>query len=1085
MNLLPNLLTIKLLIKPDSMKKLSLLLLMLVFAIGSTMAQRTVSGVITDSSGEALIGANVLVKGTTIGTITDIDGSYSLEVPDDANTLVISYTGYSTQEMDIFGLSSANVTLAEGEVLDEIVVTGLGIKKEKKALGYAVTTIGSADINLKPEADVGRILRGKVPGVDITSTSGLAGSGTNVIIRGYSSITGDNQPLFVVDGVPFNANTNSDRGFESGGATASSRFLDLDPNSIKEISILKGLSATVLYGEAGRNGVVLVTTKNGDIGDSDKGLEISVSQSLMATQVGGIPETQKIYGNGWQGDASNAFSNWGAPFKDTEEFNTQLNGITNGGAYQLDTDGNIVHPYSIANFAGDFPELGENKIPWVAQDALAEFLDGTGRSSNTSINISNNLGSNSAVNMSYSYLNDEGFIPGNNLRRHNFGLGMRTKLSNGLRVGGTFNYSKSDRNTPPATPIYSSNPIDGVSLFSNVLYTPVSHDLYGWPNTNPVDNSSVYYRSNNGIQHPLWTLNNVNDNEKVDRFFGNLNFGYDLTDFLSINYRFGVDNYTQTQKYAINKGGPQIPAGALNTSKRTNTIVDQNINFLFDKYINDDINVDAIVGVNLRRDDNDYDNTNSTGQFIFGLQQHDNFTNHLNFSRTFEENLIGAYVSASVGYKNYAYLTLSGRNDWTSTLEDDNRSVFYPSASVSFIPTDAISSLANSNAVNYLKLRLGYGTSAGYPNPYRTRAVLSTTTNDFGGSLNANSISNVFGNPGLMPERHTELEFGLDGRFIDNRVGVDLSLYNKNSTDLIIDLDLDPSTGFSESTVNSAEMKNTGVELGLTLTPIRSNLITWDFTTNFTKNVSEIISVADGVDQVVIDGFSFLGNFAVPGEPYGVIQGTTIIRDEASGLPIVGANGIYQEGPQDIIGDPNPDFIMNFINSVTIKGVTLRAQFDWQQGGDIWGSTASTLTARGIAGETGFDRFVPVIVTGLKENAEGELVTNDIQVSANNAYWRNTGVWYDENRIFDATTIRLREISLSFAIPQKFLDKTPFGNASLTFAGQNMWYKAVNFPESINFDPEVLSLGVGNGRGFDFVTGPTSKRFGGTLSFTF
>lgn len=1073
------------------MKKLSLLLFMVVFVVGFTMAQRTVTGNISDTEGLALIGANVTATGTTVGTITDIDGNFTLDVPSGVESLTVSYTGFNTQTVALDASNRVDVVLSEGLELGEVVVTGLGIKKEKKALGYAVTTIGSSDINLKPEADVGRILRGKVPGVDITSTSGLAGSGTNVIIRGYSSITGSNQPLFVVDGVPFNTDTNNDRAFTSGGATASSRFLDLDPNSIKEVSVLKGLSATVLYGEAGRNGVVLVTTKNGDIADADKGLEINVNQSLFATKIGGIPETQKVYGNGWQNDASNAFSNWGAPFAGTSHFNTHVNSITDGsGRYNLAEDGTIQHPYTFTNFAESFPELNGTRIPWQSANALEEFLGGTGIFNNTSLNISNSLGENSAVNFSYSYMDDEGFIPNNELKRHNFGLGMRTKLSNGLRIGGSFNYSKSDRNTPPAAPIYSSNPIDGASLFSNVLYTPVNWDLYGNPHVNPANGSSVYYRGGNDVQNPLWTLENISDTEKVDRFFGNANFSYNLADHLSVNYRIGIDNYTQTQKYAINKGGSQVPDGGLTTSERINTIIDQNINLTYDTYFNDDWNLDALVGMNFRRDDNDFTRTSSTQQFIFGLQNHGNYASHNNRSFITEENLIGAYVTAALGYKNFAYLNFQARNDWTSTLEDNNRSVFYPSVSLSFIPTDAFAGLQNNSLLNYLKFRLGYGTSAGYPNPYSTRTLLGTNANAFltsgGTTVQTNFVSNTFGNPDLMPELHKELEFGVETRLIDNRVALDLSLYNKTSSDLIIDLELDPSSGGTESTINSAELNNKGVEVGLTLTPVITSDLRWDFTTNFTRNRSEVVKIAEGVDKVLISGLSFLGNFAIPGEAYGVIEGSRVLRDEETGLPIVGGNGVFQGDPdQGIIGDPNPDFNMNFINSIGWKGVNLRVQFDWQQGGDIWGSTASTLTSRGIAGETGFDRFLPVIVTGLKQAADGTLVPNDIQVSANNAYWRNSGVWYDENRIFDATNVRLREVSLSYALPKSMLDKSPFGSASITFSGQNLWYKAVNFPESINFDPEVLSTGVGNGRGFDFVTGPTAKRYGATLSFSF
>ncbi len=1097
------------------MKRLLLLSLTMFLALGFAIGQRTVSGVVTDGTGEAMIGAAVQVKGTTIGTLTDVDGSYSLEVPEGATTLLVSYVGYQTQEIELGVSNVVDVVLDQGTVLDEVVVTGLGIRKEKKALGYAVTTIGSADVNLKPEGDVGRLLRGKAPGVDITSTSGLAGSGTNIIIRGYSSITGNNQPLFVVDGVPFNTATNSDRDFESGGATASSRFLDLDPNSIKDISILKGLAATVLYGEQGRNGVVLVTTKNGAIGEADKGMEVSVSQSMFVTEIGGIPETQKIYGNGWQNDASNAFSNWGAPFAGTQEFRTHINAITDGsGRYQLDENGTIIHPYSFTNFADDFPDIKGSRIPWVAQNALEQFLGGTGLFSNTSLNISNKLGNNSAVNFSYSYLNDEGFIPNNNLNRHNFGLGMKTKLANGLRINGSFNYMTSDRNTPPATPIFSSNPIDGASLFSNVLYTPISHDLYGWPNTNPKDGSSVYYRANNGIQHPLWTLENINDNEGVNRFFGNINLGYDFSESLSLNYRFGIDGYTQKQRYEINKGGPQLPDGGLFTSERINRILDQNLNLLYDKNITDDWNLSGVVGLNLRNDDLARTFTRSTEQFVRGLQVHSNYAVHQNESDEFKTTLLGAYGTLSAGFKNFLYLNVQARNDWTSTLEIPNRSTFYPSASISFIPTEFVPALQNSNLVNYLKLRVGYGTSAGYPRPYQTRTVLGTNAQAFivnGNTIQSNFVSNQFGNSELRPERHNELEIGLESRLLNNRVNVDLSLYDKRSSDLIIELELDPSTGGTLSTVNSARLSNRGVELGLTISPVVSENFRWDFTTNFTRNLSLIEGIAEGVDQVLIDGFTFLGNFALGpvdandddldqrslefarlrgGQyyyPYGAIIGSRILRDEATGLPIVENGGRYQADPNDgVIGDPNPDFLMSFISSMSLlKGLNFRVQFDWQQGGDIWGATASTLTSRGIAAETAFDRFVPVVVTGLKRDADGNLVENDIQITPNNAYWRNSGVFYAENRIFDATTVRLREISLSYVFPKSFMEKTPFGSASLTLSGQNLWFNAVNFPESINFDPEVLSLGVGNGRGFDFVTGPTSKRYGATLNFTF
>ncbi|GAB5523964.1 MAG: SusC/RagA family TonB-linked outer membrane protein [Roseivirga sp.] len=1052
------------------MKRVLLTLLMSVLVCVYIQAQtRTVSGKVTDETGQPLPQVTVLLKGTTTGTPTDADGNFRLSVPDAGGTLLFRFLGYVTQEIEIGTQSVINLQL-QPEVTDvgEVVVTALGITREKASLGYAVTSIGANDIQSRPEADVSRILRGKVPGVDITSTSGLAGSGTNIIIRGYSSITGNNQPLFVIDGVPFNTDTNNDRSFAAGGATASSRFLDLDPNNIADISILKGLSATVLYGEAGRNGVVLVTTKTGGGDSGNNKMDISLTQSVFVNQVGGVVEDQDQYGNGWQNFASAAFSNWGAPFDQPNR-----NGLT---------DGTIAHPYSRSALNDVFPELIGARYDYRAYDNLQNFFV-TGTQINTSLGINSRIGDNSSISFNQSYLKDGGYIPNNEFEKHNTSLGFRTKLNNGLSIAASGNFISSKRITPPAAPIYSSNPISGTSLFSNVLYTPRSVDLHGLAYERPDDNSSIYYRGGNDIQHPLWTLNNVSDDETVNRFFGNVTFNYKLADWLNVSYRFGLDTYDQQQDFTQNKGGRQNPDGLFTTSDRSNTITDQVLTFSANKDLNADWNINGLLGVNLRRETSTSNFITSTQQFIYGLFTHNNFITNVATSGIREVNTNGIYGQVSLGYQGALFVNLSARNDWTSTLEPENRSVFYPSVSVSILPFDLAQTQVN--GIEYLKVRLGYGTSAGYPGPYQTRNILSTSPNRFidgGGTIiNSNSISTRFGNPNLERELHEEFELGVEARMLNNKVNLDLSFYQKKSSDLIIDLDLDPSTGFTNSTINAAEIENKGLEAQVSVRVIEKadwNLMS---TVNFTTNEGTVNSVAPGIDQVVISGFSFLGNFAIPGQPYGIIQGSRIQRNDA-GQPIISASGTYQQDTDiGIIGDPNPDYNLSWINEIGYKFLSLRVQIDYVHGGDIWGSTASTLTGRGIAGETGFDRFVPVVATGVK--ADGS--PNDVQITPNRHYWEHTGVFYDENRMFDATTLRLREISLSVVAPSSWLTKTPFGSASLTFSGQNLWYKAFNFPESINFDPEVLSLGVGNGRGFDYVTGPTSKKYGATLSLTF
>lgn len=1056
------------------MKRLSLAIMLALMSISAMLAQRTVSGTVTDTKGEPLIGVSIFARGTSVGTVTDIDGTYSLNVPEGVHTLVFSYTGFETVEMPLGASNVIDVQMEEAvEQLSEVVVTGLGIRKEKKALGYGVTTLDQSSLELRPEADVARVLRGKVPGVDITATSGLAGSGTNVIIRGYSSITGNNQPLFVVDGVPFSSQTNSDRGVLAGAATASSRFLDLDPNNIAEVSVLKGLSATVLYGEEGRNGVILITTKNGASRDLNKKFEITVDQSFFANDIASLPNDQDKYGNGFWNTASAAFSNWGAPFDQP-------------GKNGLDENGTIRHPYDRAALNAVFPQYVGARYKYQPYDNLQNFFQ-TGLISNTSVNVANRLSEGTSINFNYGYRNEEGFVPLSNYTKNTFGLGVNTRLSNQIGVRTTLNFVRSDRKAPPAGTSTSSNPNSGASLFSNVFYTPRSIDLNGLEWENPLDHSSIYYRSGNDIQHPYWTLNNTKDTEKVNRFFGTFTFDYNLTDWLTLTYRYGLDTYTQTTRYAINKGGTQVPNGLLETRERINTIHDHNANLSINRDINEDWNVDAVAGFNVRADFFDFTGTFSTQQFVFGLQDHGNYIEHSTDSYKEEKSLLGAYLSATLGYRRFLYLNLQGRNDWTSTLEKDNRTQFYPSASLSFIPTEVFTDMTSGGVVDYLKFRFGYGTSAGYPNPYQTRNILGVTTREFidlnNVVINTNTVSNRFGNPALAPELHEEVEFGMEGRFLRNRLGIDLSLYQKKSTDLIIDLDLDPSTGFENTTVNAAKITNKGLELGVDITPIKSRDFSVTLNGNFTTNEGTVDEIFPGIDQIAIVGiFTSLGSYAIPGQPYGVIQGEKVKRDENGNL-VVGSAGTYEvDASLQVLGDPNPDYNVNGGISLNYKDIiSFNALLTYVEGGAIYATLPSTLMGRGILKETDFDRFVPLIAPGVK--ADG--TPNDVQITSTDHYWRNGGVFIDEMRTYDGSYLKLREISLTFSLPKSVLDNTPFGSASLTLSGQNLWYKAYGFPDGANFDPEVLSTGVGNARGFEMMNVPTAKQVGGTLRLTF
>lgn len=1048
--------------------------LLLAFSMQFSFAQeKTVTGTVTDASGMPLPGATVVVKGTNRGTSTDFDGKFSIKASA-GETLDFSFVGYKTSSIKVGASNVVNATLADDTALDEVVVTGMAIKRDKKTLGYAVTTISNEDFASKPQTDVARALTGKAPGVNIQQTSGLSGSGTNIIIRGYSSINGSNQPLFVVDGIPFNSDTNNDGDFVAGSTNASSRFLDLDPNSIESISILKGLSATTLYGSAGRNGVILVTTKSGNTKDLRKKMEVSVATSYFANEVANLPDYQNNFGNGFYQTYAEAFSNWGPRFGTT-------------GAQGIAADGTVPHPY--ADVAA-FPEFASAREVYAPRNNIEPFFR-TGSVLTNSINIG---GRSKEVNYNFGFgqTTDNGFVENNNYKRINFSGGGSAKLTNGLTLTSSMQYVMTDRKTPPTAAGFGSNSAAGEnSIFANILYTPRNIDLFNYPYQSPIDGSSVYYRAD--IQNPRWTLYNASDSEKVRRFFVNTTLSYELNSWSNVSYRLAYDAYNQTQTYLVNRGGPQNPNGTMNTTNRLSTTWDHTLSYNFNTTLGGESSswkLDGVLGFNPRLERLDYNGVFSSDQFIFDLRTHDNFSEHSGSSAVISSNTIGLFGSATLGYKEYLFLNLQGRNDWYSSLQPDNRSIFYPSASVSFLPSEAFKGIKG-NVVNFLKVRLGYGSSAGFPSPYSTVIGLASSTRVFndptlGTNVNTLGLSARLGNLNLKPELITEIELGIEGKFFNNRLGLDFSIYDKRSTDLLLTSQpIDPSTGFTVTSTNNAEVSNKGIELGLNFHLIKNegDGFNWNVNTMFTTNRNIVESLGGGLERTPFAGFTDLGNFAVPGRPYGVIYGTARVKD-ANGNYVIDADGDYLVSSEvQEIGDPNADWRGTLINELSYKNFTLQWQFEYQKGGDIFSITAASLLARGLTTDTDFDRSRTFVIPGVLENGN----VNNIQIPATQFYFNNTGLGGTprELAVYDATNLRLREVSLSYTFPKSILDKTPFGSATLSFVGQNLWFKAFNFPSGLNFDPDVTSLGVGNGQGFDFLTGPTNKRYGFNLNLTF
>ncbi|MEO6454658.1 MAG: SusC/RagA family TonB-linked outer membrane protein [Ginsengibacter sp.] len=1061
------------------MMKLICILISNLFICLAFSQKTEITGVVSDSSGNAVANVSIKERATKNGTTTDKNGFFKLSTTPGA-PLEVSMVGY--RQVVVSAAPNLSVTLNPVSTsLTEVIVSAMGIRREKKAFGYAVSTVNAKDIEQRSEGDLGRILTGKAPGLNILNTSGLSGSGTQIVIRGISTITGgDVSPLFIIDGVPFDAGTNtltnSGTGFYFGNQT-SSRFLDIDPNNIESVNILKGLSATTLYGEFGRNGVILITTKNGSGRKINKKAEVTLTQSFFTNKVSNLPDYTDKYGGGFNLAPSPAFSNWGAEFKNTPD--------------------SFAHPYDRAAVTGALPQYKGAKYAYKPYNSVEDFFR-TGLVQNTSVNV-NGGGQNASYNASYSYLSDEGFTPGNNLLKNNFGLGGNAALSNKLSLSGNFNYITTDFNTPSIGSSGGSSTDAGVSIFGDLIYTPRSIDLMGWDYQNPADGSSVYYRANNGIQNPRWTAENAKSHQQVKRFFGSTQMKYEFFKGFTATYRIGLDNYAERQALTVNRGGvsggPKFISGLYRTTDATNTITDHTFLLSYNKSISANWNISADGGVNYRHDKYLQEGGLSTGQLVFGLFDHSNFINHdvlaedgvADLDYVSERKSLGVFAQSTVGYKDFLYLNIGGRNSWSSTLEKNNRSLFYPNLSLSFIPTSVIQSLKGSSVLSYLKLRASYATSARFPSPYGTRTGLSVGTNAFvtltGNAVNVNKIPNTLANPDLKPELIKEYEAGVEGRFLNNRITLDLTGYFRTSTDQILFRQLDPSSGYDFVTVNAGSVDNKGIELALGYNVVRGKAWRWQLDGNFTLNRNKVHDMPDYIKQITLNGFSNLGLYALNNQPLGVIQGSTMQRDTKSGLPVVNERGLLIATTDiSIIGDPNPDYKLTGISTLSYKSLSFRMQWDFTKGGDIYSTTVRALLARGVTKDLDFDRSLPIIIPN---TVKQDGTPNDIQNSATNIYFESLGFGPNEVSVYDATVVRLREVSLSYAIPAGVLKKTPFGAASINLSGNNLWYHAPNFPKYTNFDPETTSLAGGAVAGFERLTGPSSRRLGVSLRVTF
>ncbi|SFB75962.1 TonB-linked outer membrane protein, SusC/RagA family [Flagellimonas taeanensis] len=1018
-------------------------LCILLFFGGMVYAQKQITGTVGDANGP-LPGASVILKGTTVGTTTDFDGNYTITLQGGQDVLQFSYVGYLTKEIQVGTQTVVNVTLEENaEVLQEVVVTAQGIKKSKKALGYAIANVRPDEVEKRPEADMARALQGKVAGVSITPADGQTGSSSEIRIRGNVSLTGTNSPLIVVNNVPFNG-----------------LLRDIDPNDIESISILKGFNASVLYGSEGRNGVILIQTKSGSARTGEVRTTASYSTTVYSNTVSQLPEFQNTYSNGLEGVQFDPtiLSNFGPAFS---------------------TLGEVAHPY--ASLAQIFPEFEGATVQIAAKPDNVRniFRMGIGTTHSFTFAASKEK---VGFNLSAGYADEQGIIDHNDLKRFNLSVGGKAQLTDKLNVSANIGYSTRKVNL-----------VNDESIFSVVYHLPRWIDLTELPYQNPLTGESVYYRNDT---NPLWILHNSGNYDDKIRVFGNVAADYQIAESLNLTYRVGFDSETYMGFDYSNKGGysdDSFRNGYLNLGDSKEVIINQTALLGYNKDLFKNFNLEAQLGMNSQLTRYTGNSTSSDGQIVYGFLRPSNFTTtEASYTHT-EENLAGAFAQLQFAYKNYLYATFSGRNDWGSTVELDNRSLFYPGASFSFIPTSALN--FGGNTINYLKFRYAYATSSGYPAPYRTRSTLIIDPLRFAAADGTYPITNRYStryaNLNLKPELHKEVEVGMEAKLFHNRVSLEASAYIRVSKDQIVESPLAPSTGYDDQYINLGRIDNEGVEVDLGIDMFRGENFRWNLRNIFTADESLVVETTPTRADINITE----DRFAVEGQPFGVIKGDYALRDENGNLLISGNGSSTRVGEvitssdigleTKVIGDPNPDWRLTTINSIGIKKFSISAQLEYTHGGEIYSSSVANMLQRGVAKETE-DREGSFIIPGyladdetgeLLLDANGDQIPNTIQINSGRVGFSN---YYNANDLamWDTSIFRLREVALGYTLSPKKGERLPFQRIDFTLSGRNLWYRAPNFPKYVNYDPESDGLEGDS-------TVPSTKRFAFGVSVTF
>lgn len=1048
--------------------KILCLMVFLLSGISLFAQQKTITGTVTDEEGIPLPGVNILVANSNRGTQTDFDGKYSIDVSN-GETIVYSFLGYDDSEI-VVGPNTTdqiNVTMkASSSELDEVVVTAFGIKRNPKDLGYSVSSVADEEVTENSEPDLIRSLNGKVAGVNVNISTGVAGAANQINIRGITSISQSSQPLIIVDGVAYDNSQITTSNQLTGGGGYESGLSSLDPNNIESIDVLKSTAAAALYGSRATNGVIVITTKTGASGGPSK-TNVSFSSGTYLENIANLPDYQNTYGAGVNFQYVNANGSWGPRFSDLESIPTW------------------------PNLLEAFPELGPTQ-PYEAQPNNVSGLFRTGTVLENSLSFSHG-GKDGNFAVTVSDMAQKSYIPFNTYDRTNVSAGGNFTLDNGLRIGANLSYSE----TSQVGGFFGENQFSGASSsFARTLILARNWNM-DLPYEDPETGYSVI--PNAGWDHPLWSWEHDQTHTNTHRSVANVNLGYDFDDHISASFQTGINRYDLYRKEIRDLGsraddgqGSIVEDNYINEDLESTLLVNFN-----DYQITDDIGFSAILG------GNSFQNTTDRGaiqgtQFISpGIYT---IENNVNISvpqglGTARLRTLGVFADLTFSYKDFLFLNGTGRNDWSSSLPENNNSYFYPSVSTSLIFTDAFG--IEDSALTFGKLRGSYASVArSAPAEFLNRTF--AVGDPFSGIPTIYNRDEL-ADQELTPEFTNEIEAGVDLEFWNRRIALDFTWYKKTTSDLISPVSVPVTSGFSTFNTNIGEIVNQGVEIGFTLVPIQTDNFKWSLFTNFTKNENEVTDLVEGVDRILLGGNFGTIAYAAKGQPFGVFYGSRFARDDEGNYLINrSGGGIIADLENGYIGDPNPDFKAAFINTLSYKGLTLKAQVDWRQGGDISSTTIAGLLGRGVTKDTE-DRERTFIIPGFYGDGDGNpildeqgnKIPNTTQLSMNELYFSPAGGntfainSVDEASIYDGTVYRLRELSLTYELPKKWLDKTPFGSINISAVGNNLWYFAPNVPKYTNFDPDVTAFGSTVQQGIELQSAPASKRYGARINLTF